>query len=75
VMDGDIKKVAQAVMISKKAFRITKENIIGSLAVKLLVMILCAFGVLGNSALFVTALCDAGAFALSLFNSLRALKD
>ena len=75
IMDGDIKKVAQAVVISKKTLRITKENIIGSLAVKLLIMILCASGVLGNYALFVTALCDAGAFALSLFNSLRTLKD
>ncbi len=75
IMDGDIKRVAQAVMISKKTLRITRENIIGSLAVKLLIMILCASGVLGNYALFVTALCDAGAFALSLFNSLRTLKD
>ena len=74
IMDGDIKKVAQAVMISKKTLRITRENIIGALAVKLLFMLLCAFGVLGNRALPVAALLDASIFALTLFNSLRALK-
>ncbi len=72
LMTDELKKIATAIRISKKTIRIAKQNIVFSLAVKILVLIL---GATGNSTMWMAVFADVGVSLIAIINSLRALKQ
>ena len=63
--------VAVAVRIARKTMRIVRENIAFSLGVKILVLILAAFGL---STMWMAEFADVGVCLLAILNSMRALR-
>ena len=71
IMTDNIEKIAQSIKISKKTFRIIKENLSFAIIVKILVLVLSTLGILGMaSAVFA----DVGVTLITIFNTLRILK-
>ena len=71
LMDDALPKLCTAVAIARKTMRIVRENIIGALAVKLLIMI-CS--VLGSVSLWLAVFGDVGVLILAVLNALRAMR-
>ena len=63
--------VAVAIRIARKTMKIVRENIAFSLGVKVLVLILAAFGL---STMWMAEFADVGVCLLAILNSMRALK-
>ncbi|MCD7854125.1 MAG: cadmium-translocating P-type ATPase [Clostridiales bacterium] len=70
LMDDDPMQIAKAIRISRKSLRIVYQNIVFSIAIKLLCLLLVALG-LANMWLAVFA--DVGVMILAVFNAIRAL--
>jgi len=70
LMDDDPLKIPKAINISKKCLRIVYENIVFAIGVKLLCLILGAFGI-ANMGLAIFA--DVGVMVLAVLNAIRAL--
>lgn len=70
LMDDDIKKIAATVRISKKTLRIVRQNVVFALSVKILVLILAAFGLTN---MWVAVFADVGVSVLAIMNSMRCL--
>ena len=70
IMNDEPSKIGKAIKISKKTMRIVKENIIFAIGVKVLVLILSAFGI---STLWEAVFADVGVSIIAVFNALRAL--
>ena len=71
LMDDKPSKIAEAIRISRKTLRIVRQNIIFALAVKLLILVLGAFGFANMwEALFA----DVGVSVLAILNAMRALR-
>ncbi|MBP3370119.1 MAG: cadmium-translocating P-type ATPase [Clostridia bacterium] len=70
IMDDDVRKVAEAIRISRKCMRIAKQNIIFSIGVKLLCLILVAVGLAGME---LAIFADVGVLVLAVLNSMRGL--
>lgn len=70
LMDDDPIKIAKAIHISRKCMRIVRENIVFSLAVKLICLALSALGI-GNMYLAIFA--DVGVMVLAVLNAIRCL--
>ncbi len=71
LMDDRISKIATAVKISVKTFRIVYENIIFSLAVKFAILIL---GVFGLANMWMAIFADVGVLILAVLNAMRCFK-
>lgn len=71
LMDDDPAKVAKAVRISRKCMRIIYENIVFSIAVKLLALLLVAVGLGG---MWLAVFADVGVMVLAVLNAIRALR-
>ena len=71
IMTDEPSKIVTAIKNSKKTMKIVKQNIIFAITVKVLVLILTAFGV-GN--MWEAVFADVGVSVLAVINSLRALK-
>ncbi len=72
VLPGDNPlKVAEAVRISKKAMAIAKENIFFAIGIKLLFLLLSAFGLTN---LWMSVFADVGVSVLAILNAMRTLK-
>ncbi len=71
IMTDEPSKISTAIKISKKTMGIVKQNIIFALAVKILVLILAAFGL---STMWEAVFADVGVSVLAILNSLRALR-
>ena len=69
IMDGNIKNVRKAILISKKTSRIIKENIIGSILIKMIIMILAIC--IEHLPIWLSITADVGVCLLAIFNSLR----
>jgi Cd2+/Zn2+-exporting ATPase len=70
LMDDDPIKISKAVRIARKCMRIVKENIVFALGVKLLCLVLGAFGI-ANMLMAIFA--DVGVMVLAVLNAIRAL--
>ncbi|MBE6597527.1 MAG: cadmium-translocating P-type ATPase [Ruminococcaceae bacterium] len=70
LMDDDPLKIVKAMRISKKALRIVYENIIFSIAVKVLALILVA---LGAADMWIAIFADVGVMIIAVLNAIRAL--
>ena len=71
LMDDDPLKVAKAIRIANKCMRIVYENIIFAIGVKIICLILSAFG-LTNMWLAIFA--DTGVMVIAVINAIRALR-
>ena len=71
IMTDEPSKINNAIKISKKTMKIVKQNIIFAITVKVLVLILSAFGL---STMWEAVFADVGVSVIAIINSLRALK-
>lgn len=70
VLTGDV-ELQTAVKIAKKAHRIARENVIFTIAVKVIVLLL---GAMGISALWFAVFADSGVTIITVLNSLRSFR-
>lgn len=68
LIKDDLSSVIDAIKISKKTRRIVIQNIIGSIAIKVIVMIL---GIFGLVPLWAAVLADVGVMLIAVLNALR----
>lgn len=71
LMKDSILSLRDAIKIAKKTMTIAKENIIVSIAVKLVVLILSAFGIAN---MWMAVFADVGVTILAVLNAMRTLK-
>lgn len=71
LMDDKPSKIGTAVAIAKRTLGIVRQNIVFALAVKLLVMILGAFGVAN---MWEAVFADVGVSVIAIINAMRALR-
>ena len=71
IMTDEPSKINDAIKISKKTMKIVKQNIIFAITIKILVLILSAFGL---STMWEAVFADVGVSVIAIINSLRALK-
>ena len=71
IMNDNPSKVVSAIKIAQKTMQIVKENIIFALGIKILFLILGAFGVI---TMWGAVFADVGVTLIAVLNSLRALK-
>ncbi len=72
LMDDKPSKIASAVHIAKRTMRIVYSNIIFAIAVKILVLLLVAVGLVG---MWAAVFADVGVSVLAILNAMRVLKD
>lgn len=71
IMTDEPSKISNAINLSKKNMRIVKENIIFAISVKVLVLLLSAFGI---STMWEAVFADVGVAIIAILNSLRMLR-
>ena len=71
IMTDEPSKINDAIKISKKTMKIVKQNIIFAIAIKILVLILSAFGL---STMWEAVFADVGVSVIAIINSLRAMR-
>ena len=71
IMTDEPSKIGTAIKVSKKTMKIVKQNIIFAITVKVLVLILTAFGI---GTMWEAVFADVGVSVLAIINSLRALR-
>lgn len=71
LMTDEPSKIVDAIHLSKRTMKIVKENIIFAILIKVLVLILSAFGV---STMWEAVFADVGVSILAIINALRILK-
>lgn len=71
IMTDEPSKISRAINISKKTLFIVRQNIVFALGVKVLVLILAAFG-LAN--MWAAVFADVGVSVIAILNAMRALK-
>ncbi len=70
IMDDDPGKISKAMAVAKKCMRIVKENIVFAIGVKLICLILSAFGMTG---MWMAIFADVGVMILAVLNSIRCM--
>lgn len=70
LLNEEVESVATAVKISRRTLAIVKQNIIFTLAIKLVIMLA---GVLGIASMWMAVFADVGVAVLAILNSTRAL--
>ena len=71
LMDDKPSKVAEAVRIARRTIGIARENMIFAIGIKILVLLLAAFGL---ATLWMAVFADVGVTVLAVLNAMRALK-
>lgn len=71
IMTDELKKIIEAIEISKKTNRIIKENLIFSIEVKILILLL---SILGIADMWEAVFADVGTTLITIFNTIRILK-
>ena len=71
IMTDEPSKLLNLMDIAKKTLVIAKQNVIFALAVKLLVLVLCAVGLVN---MWAAVFADVGVSVLAILNAMRALK-
>ena len=69
-MDDDIAKIPKAVMIARKCLRIVRENVVFAIGVKLICLVLSAFG---YANMWWAVFADVGVMVLAVLNATRTL--
>lgn len=71
IMTDELKKIIEAIQISKRTNRIIKENLIFSIGVKILILLL---SLLGIADMWEAVFADVGTTLITIFNTIRILK-
>lgn len=71
IMTDEPSKISQAIRISKKTLSIVRQNIVFALGVKILVLLLAAFG---WANMWAAVFADVGVSVIAIINAMRALK-
>lgn len=71
LMDDNPEGIAKAIRIAKKTVKIVKQNIAFALFVKILILILCAVGIVG---MWAAVFADVGVSFIAILNALRAMR-
>ncbi len=71
IMDDQLGKIEKAIKRAKKTLGIIQQNIVGAIGVKLLVLLLGAFGFVS---MWLAIFADVGVSILAILNSIRLLK-
>ncbi|NGM16699.1 cadmium-translocating P-type ATPase [Eggerthellaceae bacterium zg-893] len=71
LMDDDPASIAKAIRIAKKTMGIVWQNIVFALGVKLLVLVLAAFGIAN---MWMAVFADVGVAMIAILNAMRAMK-
>lgn len=74
IMGDSLSKIAVGRRIARKTTRIVHENIIFSLAVKILIIIGCTIGIFDENAMWLAVFSDVGVCLIAIANSLRAMR-
>ena len=72
LMDDDPLRICDAIQVARKTKRIVMQNIVFALGVKLLFLVLGAFGIAG---MWEAVFGDVGVTVLAVLNALRAMRD
>ena len=72
IMTDELKKIPEAIKISKNTNKIVKQNLTFALSMKILFLILCLFGV---TTMWMAVFADVGVTILTVLNSIRNLKS
>ena len=70
LMDDDPMKIASAIQLSRKTLGIVYQNIVFAIAIKVLALVLVAFGVAN---MWIAIFADVGVMVLAVLNAIRAL--
>lgn len=73
IMGDSLSKLADGRRIAKKTLRIVHQNIIFSLAVKLIIVIGCAVGIFDENAMWLAVFGDVGVCLIAIANSMRTM--
>ena len=68
IMTDEIKKISEAIEVSKRTNLIIKQNLIFSIGVKIVIMLLSLFGI---SDMWEAVFADVGVTLITIFNTLR----
>lgn len=71
LMDDNVKKIGSLIRIARKTLQIVRQNIVFSLAVKLLVLVL---GACGYATMWEAVFADVGVSVIAILNSVRTLR-
>ncbi|MCY6353735.1 heavy metal translocating P-type ATPase [Clostridium sp. ZS2-4] len=71
IMNDEPSKLATVIRIAEKTKKIVMQNIVFTLSVKLLVLVLSAFGI---ASMWLAVFADVGVALIAVFNSMRILK-
>ena len=71
IMTDEPSKLLQAYAISRKTLNIVKQNIVFAIGVKVLILILAAFGL---ASMWAAVFADVGVAVIAILNALRAMK-
>ena len=72
LMDDKPSKIALAIRIARRTLRIAKQNVWFAIGVKVLVLLLAAFGI---ATMWMAVFADVGVTVLAVFNAMTALKS
>ncbi|MDD5862309.1 MAG: heavy metal translocating P-type ATPase [Prevotella sp.] len=75
LMDDKPSKIATAIRIARHTLAIARENVTFAIAVKILILVLVALGVLGRFAMPLAVFGDVGVMVLCVLNAARALNS
>ena len=70
LMDDDPMKIAKAIKISRKCLGIVYQNIVFAIAIKVLALVLVAFGIAN---MWIAIFADVGVMVLAVLNAVRAM--
>ena len=71
IMSDNLEKIAESIVIARKTIRISWQNIIFAIGIKVLVMIL---GVVGLANMWLAVFADVGVSVLAILNAMRTLR-
>ena len=74
LMYDDLNAIVKAKKLAKKVMRIVYENIYFAIGVKILILIISAFGLLGSLAMWIAVFGDVGVSVIAILNSMRAMR-
>ncbi len=72
LMDDKPSKIAEAITIARRTIGIAMQNVVFAIAVKILVLVLAAFGM---TAMWMAVFADVGVTVIAVLNAMRALKN
>lgn len=72
LMDDQLHKIVDSIHLARRTHQIIMQNIVFSLAVKVLVMVL---SIIGKSSMWLGVFADVGVALIAVLNSLRILRD